>query len=384
MRVLIAFDKFKDALSATEAGAAAAAALREKHPDWQLDLCPLTDGGEGFCETLTRAARGKLSTQSVSGPRGERVNAPIGFVAATNIPAALRPWLRIEQPDFKNENPLAVIDLPSASGLALLAPGRRDPWHTTTYGTGELLRQAAAAGANPILLGIGGSATNDLGLGALAALGFRFFDAADVLIAVPTPSTWERIQRIDRVGAIRLPPLFIACDVTNALLGPRGATAVFGPQKGLRPEDVPRLEAQAARMAALLCAVCGQPLSSTETPGTGAAGGIAFGLMVAGGAKLVPGFDLVSAWLDLPARLAAADLVLTGEGRFDATSFSGKGPGSLVAEARRLGKAVHVFAGSIDVTAEPQFHAITPAGLPLAAALPRTAELLATAITQSF
>ena len=106
--------------------------------------------------------------------------------------------------------------------------------------------------------------------------------------------------------------------------------------------------------------------------------------MVAGGAKLVPGFDLVSAWLDLPARLAAADLVLTGEGRFDATSFSGKGPGSLVAEARRLGKAVHVFAGSIDVTAEPQFHAITPAGLPLAAALPRTAELLATAITQSF
>ena len=384
MRVLIAFDKFKDALSATEAGAAAAAALREKHPDWQLDLCPLTDGGEGFCETLTRAVHGELTTQSVSGPRGERVNAPIGIIAAKNVSGSIRSRLAFENRDFKSENTLAVIDLPSASGLALLAPGRRDPWHTTTHGTGELLRQAAAGGAGAILLGIGGSATNDLGLGALAALGFRFFDAADVLIAVPTPSTWERIQRIDRVGAIRLPPLFIACDVTNALLGPRGATAVFGPQKGLRPEAVTRLEAQAARMAALLCAVCGQPLSSTETPGTGAAGGIAFGLMVAGGAKLVPGFDLVSAWLDLPARLAAADLVLTGEGRFDATSFSGKGPGSLVAEARRLGKAVHVFAGSSSLPADRSFHVITPAGMHLAEALPRSAELLAAAITREF
>lgn len=388
MRVLIAFDKFKDALSAAEACAAAAAALRTKHPDWQLDLCPLTDGGEGFCETLTRAAQGKLSTRSVSGPRDEPVHAPIGFIAAKNIPGNIRQRLAIENRDFKFENTLAVIDLPSASGLALLAPGHRDPWHTTTYGTGELLRQAAAAGASSILLGLGGSATNDLGLGALAALGFRFLDATGAPIASPTPATWEMIQHIDRSRARPLPPVFIACDVTNPLFGPHGATATFGPQKGLRRADVPRLEGQVARMAALLCAACGQPLSSAETPGTGAAGGIAFGLMVASGAKLVPGYDLVSAWLDLPARLAAADLVLTGEGRFDATSLGGKGPGSLVTAARRLGKPVHVFAGSlgrpalneIEGPADPQQHAITPTGLPLAEALPRTAELLAAAV----
>ena len=176
--------------------------------------------------------------------------------------------------------------------------------------------------------------------------------------------------------------MFIACDVTNPLLGPRGATATFGPQKGLALGDVPKLEAQLARMAALLCDACGQPFSLTETPGTGATGGFPFGLMVGVGAKIVPGFDLVSAWLDLPARLAAADLVITGEGRFDATSLGGKGPGALVAEAKRLGKAVHVFAGSLGLPEADGLHAISPAGLPLAEALPRTAEFLATAVAK--
>ncbi len=144
-----------------------------------------------------------------------------------------------------------------------------------------------------ILLGVGGSATNDLGLGALAALGFKFLEAAGTAIAAPTPATWERISRIDCSGAVRLPPVFIACDVTNPLLGPHGATATFGPQKGLKAGDLPRLEAQAARMAAMLCDACGQPHSLANPPGAGAAGGIAFGLMVAGGAKLIPGFALV-------------------------------------------------------------------------------------------
>ena len=179
---------------------------------------------------------------------------------------------------------------------------------------------------------------------------------------------------------MEIPPIFIACDVTNPLLGPRGATATFGPQKGLRPADVPRSEAAMARMAALLCEACGRPLVLADTPGAGAAGGIAFGLMVACGAQLVPGFELVSDWLDLPARIAAADLVLTGEGRFDATSLAGKAPGSLACAARRLGKPVHVFAGSLDGARDEWHHIITPAELPLAAALPRTAELLAAAV----
>ena len=382
MRVLIAFDKFKDALSAQQAGEVAAGVLRTKHPDWQLDCCPLTDGGEGFCETLTRAAQGELHLTNVSGPRGRPVSAAIGFIAWNQIPAAVQARLLIENRESKIKNILAVIDLPSASGIALLPTEQRDPWHTTTHGTGEQLLAAVKSNASAILLGLGGSATNDLGLGALSALGGKFLDANGAPIAVPVPATWEKITRIDCSGVGRLPPVFIACDVTNPLLGPRGATATFGPQKGLRAGDVPRLEAQAARMAALLCAACGKPLSLADTPGTGAAGGIGFGLMVACGAKLVPGFDLVSDWLDLPARLAAADLVLTGEGRFDATSLGGKGPGSLFTEARRLGKIAHVFAGSLGVPAGEAFHVITPAGLHLAEALPRTAELLAAAVAR--
>lgn len=382
MRVLIAFDKFKDALSAAEACAVAAAALRERHPDWELDLCPLTDGGEFFCETLTHAARAELRPQNVTGPRNGAVTAPIGLIAAQSVPADARRRLASENRDSKIENSLAIVDVASASGLALLASELRNPWHTTTYGTGELLGQAADLGAGAILLGLGGSATNDLGCGALAALGCKFFDASGTIIARPTPAFWASIHRIDATAARPLPPLHLACDVTNPLLGPSGATATFGPQKGLPREDVARLEAQAARLAALLCAAYHQPLALSEVPGTGAAGGIAFGLMVAYGARLVPGFDLVSDWLALPARLAAADLVLTGEGRFDATSLGGKGPGSLLAEARRRGKAGHVFAGSLGVSAEPQLHAISPAGLPLAEALPRTAELLTAAVTR--
>ncbi|MSU46545.1 MAG: glycerate kinase [Lacunisphaera sp.] len=377
MRVLLAFDKFKDALTAQQAGEVAARVLRAKHPDWQLDLCPLTDGGEGFCDMLTRAVGGRLEHVEVSGPRGRLVNAVLGFIGAKSIPASVHHRLPVE-------TTLAVIDLPSASGIGLLPLEQRDPWHTTTHGTGEQILSAAKAGAGAILLGVGGSATNDLGLGALAALGCRFLDAAGAVIAVPVPATWEKITHIDCSGAIKLPPILIACDVTNPLLGPHGATATFGPQKGLRAGDVPRLEAQAARMAALLCEACGKSLSLADTPGAGAAGGIGFGLMVACGTILVPGFDLVSDWLDLPARLAAADLVLTGEGRFDATSLGGKGPGSLFTEARRLDKPAHVFAGSLGVPADQAFHVITPAGLHLVEALPRTAELLAAAVARVF
>jgi glycerate 2-kinase len=374
MRILIAFDKFKDALSARAACEAAANALHAKHPDWTLDLCPLTDGGEGFAEALTLAAAGRLGLAEVTGPRGRQIPAPTGLVDWHQVPPAARAALPRSPANGRG----AVIGLASASGLELLARDERDPWKTTTFGTGELVARAAPK-AGLILLGVGGSATNDLGLGALAALGFRFLAANGTPVAVPTPDTWARIARIEP-PRLDLPPIFIACDVTNPLLGPHGATATFGPQKGLGPEDLPRLEAQMARMAALLCAACGQPFSLAETPGAGATGGLPFGLMVGAGARLVPGFALVSAWLDLPARLVAADLLLTGEGRFDATSLHGKGPGSLVREARRLGKPAQVFAGSLGVVESHELHAITPPGLPLTEALPRTAELLAAAV----
>ena len=191
MRVLLAFDKFKDALTARQAGEAAAAALRAKHPDWELDLCPLTDGGDGFCETLCANLGERIEPIEVRGPRGTPVLSTVGFVPASALTTKARKWFPAGA-----DGEIAVVDLASASGLALLTPAQRDPWHTTTFGTGELLDYARHEKTNAILLGIGGSATNDLGLGALAALGFKFLDAAGVEIGDLAPATWERIARI--------------------------------------------------------------------------------------------------------------------------------------------------------------------------------------------
>lgn len=373
MRVLVAFDKFKDALSAAEACAVAATALQEAHPAWTIDSCPLTDGGEGFAATLAAAAGVPVRTARVTGPRGTPVDAPWALVPADRLPAAVAGQLGLPATAL-----LGVVGLAEASGLALLAPSDRDPWQTSTFGTGELLRAATDAGATALLLGLGGSATNDLGLGALAALGLQIRRADGTPVAQPVPATWPDVARLE--GRVPLPPLFIACDVTNPLLGSRGATATFGPQKGLRAADLPRLEAQLARLALLLCHHFRQPDTLMDLPGTGAAGGIGFGLMAATGARLVPGFDLVSAWLDLPARLARADAVLTGEGRFDATSLGGKGPGGVAAAARAQGKTVRILAGSLGVPADAEHRAITPPDLPLPEALRRAPELLAAAV----
>lgn len=369
-RVLLAFDKFKDALTAQQAGGAVAAALREQRPGWTLDLAPLADGGEGFATILTQAAQGRELRSAATGPRGERRPAGFGLVPVADIPPLARARLQLSAAPAPGAT-VAVIEMAAVSGLALLSQDQRDPWQTTTLGTGELMRAAADSGAVAILLGVGGSATNDLGLGALAALGLEFTDAAGRAVSPPVPAEWPRIVRISRRVAAGLPPVYIACDVTNPLLGPRGAAAVYGPQKGLRAADHSRLESESARLADLLCQHCGQTPALKDVPGAGAAGGIAFGLMTAAGAKLLPGFDLVSAWLDLETKLAAADIVITGEGRFDESSLEGKGPGAVAARALALGKTVHVFAGQVTAAARPglALHAITPAGVPLAQAL---------------
>lgn len=382
MRVLLAFDKFKDSLTAGEACAAAAAGLRERHPDWQIDSCPLSDGGEGFAEILTRAVGGTLRHVEVTGPRGKPAAANLGLVPYAQVPAAARALLP-PPPSGPGTAGIAVIDMASASGLALLAPAERDVWQTTSLGTGELIRHAAAAGAAAILLGVGGSATHDLGLGALAALGFEFQSDGGAVIHPPVPARWADITRIHTSATPDVPPVRIACDVSNPLLGPGGAAATYGPQKGLRPEDLPRMDAESGRLARLLCSHCGRPEDLREIPGTGAAGGISFGLMAALGAELVPGFEFVSAWLDLEARLAAADLVITGEGRFDDSSLQGKGPGAVAARALACGKQVHVFAGRATVAQPParlSVHSISPADLPLDEALRQAAANLRRAV----
>jgi glycerate 2-kinase len=307
-----------------------------------------------------------------------------GLVRAAQIPVAARDQLTGTE---RAEGSVAIIEMAAASGLGLLTPPQRDVWETSTVGTGELIAAAAARGASAIVLGVGGSATNDLGVGALRALGLQFQAETGGTIDAPAPATWPRINRIS--GQLRpLPPIFIACDVTNPLLGAHGAAAVYGPQKGLRAEDILRLDHQTARMALLLSGYFGQPDEMMDLPGSGAAGGIAFGLTVAAGARLLPGFDFVARWLDLEARIAAADLVLTGEGRFDDSSLDGKGPGAVAACALALGKPVHVFAGqcrvSRDVAPGLSLHAITPAETPLREALARAPEFLGIAVRAVF
>ncbi|MBC7369240.1 MAG: glycerate kinase [Undibacterium sp.] len=388
MRALLAFDKFKDALTAPQACALAAEALHAHRPAWTLDLCPLADGGEGFCEILTTAAQGTFETITVTGPRGEPISASVGFVALAKIPPAALRLLKIEnqKTEIGNTATVALVEMAGASGLALLAADRRDPWHTTSLGTGQLIRHAAARGASAILLGVGGSATHDLGLGTLGALGLTFLTAEGAALTPPVPSDWPRITRLDGAIPTSLPSLHIACDVANPLLGPNGAAAVYGPQKGLLPADIARLDNESARLALMLCTHFVQPDALMDTPGAGAAGGIAFGLMAGARAQLIPGFDLVSAWLDLEARLAAADIVITGEGRFDASSLSGKGPGALAARALALGKPTHVFAGA--VTAAPaaglSLHPITPAGVALPTALREASTNLSAAVRAVF
>lgn len=380
MRVLVAFDKFKDSLTSPEACTITRDALLARHPDWQVDLCPLTDGGEGFCPILTGDG-GAFENVSARGPRGGTISAQIGFRALAQIPAAARAMLKPAAGDR-----IAIVEMASISGLALLAAADRDPWQTTSFGTGELLRAAARPGVAAILLGVGGSATSELGLGALAALGLEFFDRHDQRVDPPIPARWSEIVRLAGQVVPNLPPIRIACDVTNPLLGPRGAAAIYGPQKGLQAADLPKLEHAAARLALLLLNHCRQPDTLLDVPGAGAAGGISFGLMAAAGARLLPGFDLVSAWLGLEARLAAADLVITGEGRFDESSLSGKGPGAVAARALALGKSVHVFAGAISSVGAPParlaLHAITPAGTPLEAALRAAGENLRARVSE--
>ncbi len=374
MRVLLAFDKFKDNMTARQACEAAAGALREVYPGWEILQVPLTDGGEGFCEILTLAAGGELHARTVMGPLGEPVSAHFGLIDTSNLSDAARAFL-----DLPDAGTLAVIEMAQAAGLEQVPQRRRNPWHTTTRGVGELIHEAVVQGVSGIVMGIGGSATNDLGAGMLAALGIELLDEAGEAVADVTPANWSRIQSIDMSSMRSLPLVRIACDVTNPLLGERGASAVYGPQKGMPAGDLETFEAEQRRMAELLTSSASSDGSLTDEPGSGAAGGIGFGLRaVHTGARYVAGFELVQRWLQLEEKLAAADVVITGEGRFDRSSIEGKGPGTLINSAVELGKSVHVLAGMVSEEAlahlptgmaAGRVRSIEPPGMPLEEAL---------------
>jgi len=259
-----------------------------------------------------------------------------------------------------------VIEMAAASGLPLAGDAPRI-WDATSFGTGELLRDALDRGATSIVLGIGGSATNDGGAGALAALGVRFRDA-DGASLEPSPAGLRTLAAIDaggidpRLAGVRLA---IACDVTNPLLGPAGATAVYGPQKGATAADVPALDAVLARFAACAAATSGRDLR--DRPGSGAAGGLGFGLATFAGAELAPGFPLVAEACGLRDTLTAADWCFTGEGRIDAQTLAGKVVAGVAALAGAAGARTIAFGGSVDPAVEAELAARGVVCMPIAA-----------------
>lgn len=387
MRILVALDSFKDALGAAAAGRAVVEGLRAANPAVEVDLAPLTDGGEGFVEVLAITRSASVRTTSVPGPLGEPVMANWALVPARSLDSGVLGALQLTAETLAGR-PLAVLEMAQAAGLEQVLPAQRNPWLTSTRGFGMLLTTAAGAGAGAILVGLGGSATNDLGLGALAALGLTGTDRTGCDLTPLHPATWHRLAAFNGHPLLPgNPPVRLACDVTHPLLGPLGATATFGPQKGLPADDVGPLDALADRVAHMLIDHVGSSATTLNEPGAGAAGGLGWGLRAGLGARvrLVPGFDLVGAWLELPARVARADLVITGEGRFDATSLGGKGPGRLIQLAHTLRKPIRVLAGSVaeGLTTHlpahlPAHHitAITHPGESLAQALPLTDQRL--------
>ncbi len=326
MKIVIAPDSFKDSLSAEKVADAIAAGLAEVLPHANLVKCPMADGGEGTVEAIVAAGNGQLRRNQVQGPLGEPVEAHWG-------------WL----PDSHT----AIIEMAEASGLQLVAPAQRDACISSTYGTGELIRAALDAGARRVILAIGGSATNDAGAGALQALGLGLFDDQGNSLARGGLAL-AGVVRIDLTG---LDPRLtevrfeIAADVNNPLCGEHGASAIFGPQKGASAEQV-RLLDQALGHFADHCAQV-LPKDVRDEPGSGAAGGLGFAAKAFFGAQFRPGVEVVAELVGLAEAVKDADLVITGEGRFDAQTLRGKTPFGVARIAQANGVPVVVLAGTL-------------------------------------
>ena len=325
MKVIIAPDSFKESLSAPGVASAIARGWQSIYPEADIQLCPMADGGEGTVEAVLAATGGECRELQVCGPLGDPVLAHWG-------------WL----PDAQ-----AVIEMAAASGLHWVAPTQRDARITTTRGTGELILAALDAGARRIILGIGGSATNDAGAGLLEALGVRLLDGAGQPVA-PGGAALLDVQRIDLTGLdprLAQVEVLVAADVDNPLCGPRGASHVFGPQKGASPEQVQQLDKALGHFADVMAAALGE--DHRDIPGVGAAGGLGFAAKAVLGASFRPGIELVAELSGLADAVQGADLVITGEGRLDGQSLHGKTPVGVARIARAAGVPVIALAGSL-------------------------------------
>jgi len=313
-------------MSAGEAADAIEEGILQVIPDCITVKVPMADGGEGTVEAMVQATGGRYVEEEVIGPLGEKIRATYGLLG---------------------DGRTAVIEMAAASGLSLVPPGKRNPMKATTYGTGQLLKSALKKGVKNIIIGIGGSATVDGGVGMAQAIGVRFLDEASRDIDFGGESL-SRIRRIDlsrRIPDVKNAAIRVACDVDNPLTGPKGAARVYAPQKGATPEMVENLEANLQNLAAIVDEQLG--IKVDDIAGAGAAGGLGAGLVAFAGATLEPGIDIVIDTLRLKDKLAGADLVITGEGQMDYQSVFGKTPIGVARTAKELGIPVIAIVGAL-------------------------------------
>jgi len=343
MRILATFDKFKDALRADQVCKIVSSNLEDDALDIEVLPCPLTDGGEGFVDVLSRTRPSQTLLLEARNSYGQKIEVSAATVSLEDLPAGI-----ITSLDLPIYGTLFILEMASVCGLSSLLPSDRNPWDTSTQGVGDLLKAAKEMKADAILLGIGGSSTNDAGIGALCSLGLSAFDSKGEEISPVQPSTWHRIDAFKAESLVDLPKIRIACDVENPLLGPEGATFQFAPQKGLPLSELDALEEKMCRAVDLLDECFSSAKSKALKKGAGAAGGIGFGLSLAYDVKLVSGFQLVSDWLCLPEKIESSDLVITGEGKFDRTSLAGKGPYAVLQLANEYSIPKILVCGKID------------------------------------
>ena len=345
MRILIAPDKFKGALNAREVAESIAAGLREVLPDAEIDIAPMADGGEGTAEAISDGLGGSWLKCKAHDPLGREIEAHYAWI---------------------DQDKLAVMEMSEAAGMRRLRANEFDVDLASTFGVGEMILDAAERGARQIIIGLGGSATNDGGFGMARAIGFQFFADAKQLngpihelekltrVVAPSPAA-SRLplpEGQDGGEGKALAKIIAAVDVRNPLLGVNGAIRVFGPQKGATPNQIDELERALTRLADVVAEQFG--FDYRDKPGAGAAGGIGFGLMSFCGATIRPGFDVVAESIGLEAKMKDVDLVITGEGSLDRQTLEGKTPAGVARCARKLGKRVYAIVGRATDEEEPR------------------------------
>ncbi|HFH8724367.1 TPA: glycerate kinase [Streptococcus agalactiae] len=326
MKVVVAIDSLKGSLSSLEAGNAIKESINEVISGADVEVHPLADGGEGTVEALTLGMGGTIETIPVKGPLGEKVHASYGIIP---------------------QRQLAIIEMAAAAGITLIATEERNPLHTTTYGVGEMIKDAISKGCRHFIIGIGGSATNDGGAGMLQALGYALLDKdnQEISLGAQGLADLKSISTDKVIEELKECDFKIACDVTNPLCGAQGCSSIFGPQKGADEDMITKMDTWLSNYATLATSVSEKADATIE--GTGAAGGLGFAFLAFTNATLEPGIDIILSEINIEKAISEADLVVTGEGRLDGQTVMGKAPIGVAKLAKKYDKKVVAFSGSV-------------------------------------